>query len=798
MLPFSLGAAAFAPTIKPPAPTPEPPVVDSPPPPPSPPPPGYLTFPTEYVSKDGKLEIDLHLDTVPYESEQLKFIGRGYNGMRPGPLWRVKAGDEITVHLHNDLSDKDNMASYVTNDYHKPNTTNLHTHGLHVSSKDPGDNVLVEVPPGEKRTYKYELGKDHMAGNHWYHAHFHGSTTIQVSAGAAGMIIVDDAPGEVPDFVREMKEVPILLNPVPVHFFIWTEMQDRHNKDLMQFEFPAENMPSDDKPWPENLFTTAPPGRNRGCQVTGFDAFATSGHAGPPVGYIDADGNKVEGWVVPPLGPPWWDGSMGRGKGYIPPDESAFPGAGTGELAPLYPGWAPNIESCLLLVNGQELPKYKMQTGEWNRLRLTLGSALNYLYMFMDGVTTYDGTPVGSCEMNLLGKDGVYLPVSGREITRIVMPAGGRADVAIRCSKPGTYKLIGMDPNTLIATDHFPKAMYNGMLTAQGKTVADYESGWPGFEGIEYAGAMVNGYEGEIMHFEVEGEEMTDLEPFPKFKAARPCYLADLLEVPQEEVTEAALDFAHRARTATGYVTSPPYPASGGGQWELDPEKKDSVTYYNSFGLLGPGSNTINGLVWGMEGSKALAELEVGKVVELSLTGIAEHPAHIHVNSFQLMETPPGEYGGYMMAGDWHDTVQTMLSPWMGLNDEKTGPGNLQMGARTFTSITCIHPPYTRPAGWDTEYGCPDFELGVPYCADVCKAKGPNYAGAYTTPLGPAMKVRFQTDKFTGESVVHCHILLHEDLGMMGAMHISGEEGTVWPDAKKYEPTCSAGKYTMV
>ena len=30
----------------------------------------------------------------------------------------------------------------------------------------------------------------------------------------------------------------------------------------------------------------------------------------------------------------------------------------------------------------------------------------------------------------------------------------------------------------------------------------------------------------------VVGEEMTGLEPFPQFKAARPCYLADLLEVP--------------------------------------------------------------------------------------------------------------------------------------------------------------------------------------------------------------------------------------------------------------------------
>jgi len=135
------------------------------PPPPSPPPPGYLTFPTEYVSKDGELEIDLTLGPLPYTSDQVSFTGRGYNGEWPGPLLRVKAGDKITVHLHNSLSDKDNEKAKLKNDYHTPNTTNLHTHGLHVSSKDPGDNVLVEVKPGGSRTYVYELEDSHMAGN---------------------------------------------------------------------------------------------------------------------------------------------------------------------------------------------------------------------------------------------------------------------------------------------------------------------------------------------------------------------------------------------------------------------------------------------------------------------------------------------------------------------------------------------------------------------------------------------------------------------------------------------------------
>jgi hypothetical protein len=43
------------------------------------------------------------------------------------------------------------------------------------------------------------------------------------------------------------------------------------------------------------------------------------------------------------------------------------------------------------------------------------------------------------------------------------------------------------------------------------------------------------------------------------------------------------------------------------------------------------------------------------------------------------------------------------------------------------------------------------------------------------------VRVRFQTDAFTGVVTMHCHYLLHEDMGMMGVMEIRGQEGAQYP-----------------
>jgi len=67
---------------------------------------------------------------------------------------------------------------------------------------------------------------------------------------------------------------------------------------------------------------------------------------------------------------------------------------------------------------------------------------------------------------------------------------------------------------------------------------------------------------------------------------------------------------------------------------------------------------------------------------------------------------------------------------------------------------------------------------------------------------GGSAVVRMQFARFTGKYVIHCHILAHEDEGMMAYFNVTGEEGTLWAGAKEIDPKCyyslqeSGAKYT--
>ena len=102
------------------------------------------------------------------------------------------------------------------NCFHGPNSTNLHFHGFHVSPAPGQDDVDLEirppVPPGETpptgdqahgshggaETVAYghfdydidPLRYTQAPGTHWYHAHKHGSTALQVINGQIGTMIV--------------------------------------------------------------------------------------------------------------------------------------------------------------------------------------------------------------------------------------------------------------------------------------------------------------------------------------------------------------------------------------------------------------------------------------------------------------------------------------------------------------------------------------------------------------------------------------------------------------------------------
>ena len=117
---------------------------------------------------------------------------RSYNGGLVGPTIRTNPGDTVRVRLQNNLPAEPCIHPEGTHNVPNCfNTTNLHTHGWHVSPTGNSDNVLLELGPQTTFDYEFNLPKDHPAGTFWFHSHRHGSTALQVSSGMAGALIVE-------------------------------------------------------------------------------------------------------------------------------------------------------------------------------------------------------------------------------------------------------------------------------------------------------------------------------------------------------------------------------------------------------------------------------------------------------------------------------------------------------------------------------------------------------------------------------------------------------------------------------
>lgn len=134
---------------------------------------------------------------------------RTYNGQLVGSTLRVKQGDVINLALKNKLPkespneiqsqfDQENKNAYLDTIPASFNTTNMHYHGLHVSPTGNSDNVLLDIPPQNELLYEVKLPQNHPIGSYWYHAHAHGSTSIQVGSGMAGALIIEDDPKATP------------------------------------------------------------------------------------------------------------------------------------------------------------------------------------------------------------------------------------------------------------------------------------------------------------------------------------------------------------------------------------------------------------------------------------------------------------------------------------------------------------------------------------------------------------------------------------------------------------------------
>jgi FtsP/CotA-like multicopper oxidase with cupredoxin domain len=103
----------------------------------------------------------------------------GYGGVIPGPVLRVRRGEELKVRLVNELGE----------------STAVHWHGVRVPNAMDGFPDLTQAPvaPGASFDYRFVVPD---AGTFWYHAPL--AQAQQVERGLAGALIVDEAqPPEV-------------------------------------------------------------------------------------------------------------------------------------------------------------------------------------------------------------------------------------------------------------------------------------------------------------------------------------------------------------------------------------------------------------------------------------------------------------------------------------------------------------------------------------------------------------------------------------------------------------------------
>ncbi len=121
----------------------------------------------------------------------------------------------------NNPDDIEQHIGHEVNIPHNADNTNLHTHGLHVDPRRDNVTLLIipendnpdhyhdglravipnasgnQVPGGPPANgkywtwlYSYKIPADHLPGTHWFHAHKHGSTSTHVENGMAGTFVV--------------------------------------------------------------------------------------------------------------------------------------------------------------------------------------------------------------------------------------------------------------------------------------------------------------------------------------------------------------------------------------------------------------------------------------------------------------------------------------------------------------------------------------------------------------------------------------------------------------------------------
>ena len=159
------------------------------------------------ILEDGTKRFELTASIVEWEVEPGKFVDAwAYNGMVPGPWMKVDLGDEVQVHIQNDL----------------PMGTDIHWHGVRTPNSMDGVAPITQELVRADEDFLYEFTAVKKAVG-MYHAHHHGQ--MQVPNGLLGVFQIGDVDlprgrtisgTAIPADLEVAQEIPMVLNDAGV------------------------------------------------------------------------------------------------------------------------------------------------------------------------------------------------------------------------------------------------------------------------------------------------------------------------------------------------------------------------------------------------------------------------------------------------------------------------------------------------------------------------------------------------------------------------------------------------------
>ena len=419
-------------------------------------------------------------------------------------------------------------------------------------------------------------------------------------------------------------------------------------------------------------------------------------------------------------------------------------------------------DSGIILVNGMTNPVVEIETGKWYRLRNLMASTL---YMINGHPVDIPAFQSSGCQLKLMAKDSIYILDGLRDVNAFFFYPGMRADLMLMCPNPVTAQM---------GSAYFP--------------------------GQEYLTHHLPNYVGNIFTLKAVGEP-TDAPPLPTFETNRPCYLTDLRDwIDSDHMTSRAVvydeceinedepnvegvegtyewtydkypGYAPMAYVLNGYDEvenpkgfKPPSPGDGSCEFTADAVFGAKTGKYCVDGCsfeLGtrnyvggeygtPGSLMFGNGIEGVDMSYAQAASAQINEYQGTACKMINEDAHLQVGDIMQWES---------FGGDFHP-IHFHTHP-------------VQIGK--------IHYSYGNQAGSMTNEANFTTMTGNMFhegdWGDVIMAPA-----AHITLIQPL-------DYFAAPMIAHCHILLHEDLGMMQAFAIEGETGT-HTDAKTLNPQC--------